>query len=112
MEWDETNRKSRPMSEELPKRRRGRPPDGEKAMTAAERQRRARLRRTRIPRREFIDVARVEIQAMNWPMARIEEAVSAMVDGEQREMLLKCCESVMAFRKGALEALKKADRAT
>lgn len=96
------------MSEETPKRRRGRPPEGDRAMTAAERQRRARLRKTRSPKWGQVDVAKAEIQAVNWPLHRIEEAITAMDDSGERERLLRYCQAIWTFRERALEALKKA----
>ena len=96
------------MSEDAGKNVRGRPPNGEKAMTAAERQQRVRFRRATNPSQEFIGVARVEIHAQNWGMARIEEAISAMNHSEQRDLLLRLLQR-RDLRKRALDALKKAD---
>ncbi len=81
-------------------------------MSPAERQRRARLRRSRLPEWGEVDVVRAEIQALNWPLLRIQEAIAAMDDGEDRERLLQCCQSIWGLRKRALEALKKAEVAS
>lgn len=35
----------------------------------------------------------LEIQAINWPLARIEEAISAIDEDEQRERLLGRCKA-------------------
>jgi hypothetical protein len=49
---------------------------------------------------------------LNWPLLRIEEAIAAMDEGEDRERLLRCCQSIWGLRKRALEALKKAEVAS
>lgn len=99
------------MTGDAPKKRRGRPPIGVRAMTAAERQRFARLRRLWTPRRLHIEEARNCIQSLNFPLTRIQEAISEMDDGEQREQMLAFCERIWKTRKEAINALRKAEKA-
>jgi hypothetical protein len=51
-----------------------------------------------------------EIQAIDWPLARIEEAISAIGEDEQRERLHGCCKAIWEFCKKAFASVKKADR--
>jgi hypothetical protein len=52
--------------------------------------------------------SKAEIQAVNWPLLRIEEAIAAMDESGERERLLRYCKAIWTFRERALEALKKA----
>ena len=98
------------MSEDLPKKPRGRPPEGERAMTDAERQRRASFKRKHSPRRDNILVAIAQFQALNWTITRMEDLAAEMEEGDQRDRLSKHCASVRAAWENVLRSLKKADR--
>lgn len=98
------------MNEGLPKKRRGRPPEGERAMSDAERQRRARFKRKHSPRRENILVAVAQVQALNWTITRMEEWTAELEEGDRRQRLEKHCATLRTVWKQVLESLKKADR--
>lgn len=98
------------MREEPPKKRRGRPPEGERAMTDAERQRRARFKRKHSPRRDNILVAIAQVQALNWTITRMEEIAAEMEEGERRERLEHHCSTLRIAWKNVVATLKKANR--
>lgn len=98
------------MSEEPPRKRRGGPPEGERAMTNAERQRKARFKRKHSPRRDNILVAIAQVQALNWTITRMEEIAAEMEEGDRRARLDKHCANLRAAWKQVLTSLKKADR--
>lgn len=79
-------------------------------MTAAERQRRVRLKRKHSPRRDNILVAIAQVQALNWTITRIEEVATAMEEGDRRDRLIGHCASLRTGWKRVLSSLKKADR--
>lgn len=98
------------MADEPPKRRRGRPPEGDHAMTAAERQRRARFRRKNSPKRDNILVAIAQVQALNWTITRIEEIASETEDPVRRKRLEGHCATLRSVWKKVVATLRKADR--